>query len=235
MTARLVRRLAIGAGGHAPPFVAENAGRIAAHFESLRAVRPALFNGDVLMFRDVAIGDGVLRARAVRVKYAVLTAILDWRAAEAGLVNIFGAAAILSADGALLLGRMGAHTYDAGTLKFVAGTPDLGDLTPDDAVDLDGSIAREAAEETGLDVRQADALRGYVVVRDGLVLAVARAFRFPQEATVLKAGVERYLASLEEPELCEVLTVRGADDPALAECPHYVRAAATALMPPRAD
>ena len=81
--------------------------------------------------------------------FASFLAWRDWGFPDKGVFNGFGMGALLSQDGAFALGEMGQHTANAGRIYFPAGTPDLDDVRGE-ALDIEGSVAREVEEETGL-------------------------------------------------------------------------------------
>jgi 8-oxo-dGTP pyrophosphatase MutT (NUDIX family) len=221
----------IGIDPAPPAFSAAETARIARHWRVVKRRHPEVFDGDILLVRDVAVAAGRLTATAVRTRYSVLMALIEGRLQGPALGNAFGGAAILSADGAVFLGRMAAHCYEPGVLKLVSGTPDLDDIDhAANRLDIAGSIAREVAEETGLDVAEAVAAPRLTVVRDGPLVVVVQPLRFALPAAALQRRIDQYLKSLERSELAEVVAVAGPDDPALAEVPGYVRAAVADVL-----
>lgn len=216
----------------APPAVPDAvAAEAARHFAALRAANPHLFDGNVLLFRDVSVAGGTFRATAVPASYALMLAILDGRARGLGLFNVFGAVAPFSADGALLLGEMGARTYEPGAVKLAAGTPEAGDVDrAAGTVDLDASMARELAEETGLEAAAARPAPDCLVVRDGPYCAVVRPMVFPEAGEALKARAAAFLAAEREPELAALALARGPDDPVLDRAPAIQRTIVRALF-----
>lgn len=188
------------------------------HFRARKDRNPHLYDGEILLFRDVSVGAGALSATAVTCRYSVMVTLLDERPEGLDLVNLFGAAAPLSRDGALLLGRMGPKTFEPGEVKFASGTPDLEDVDrPGGSVDLDGSIVRELAEETGLDAAEATPAPDCLVAREGPYLAVVRPLVFPQPGEALRERVRTFLVAERDPELSGVELVRRPDDAALAD------------------
>ena len=126
--------------------------------------------------------------------------------------NGFALGALQSADGAFLLGVMGAQTANAGMIYFPGGTPDPNDLTGD-SVDLAGSVLRELAEETGLTAADVREMPGWHVVDAGPPrLALIRLLRSAEDAATLRTRIRRHLASQAEPELADVRIVRGPAD-----------------------
>src|SRR5271169_4172201 len=120
---------------------------IDAFFADLQREKPDVWNGRVLLLHHQILKDGVLRGAYLEIDYASFAAWHHWGTPPAGVHDGFGAAAIVTADGAFLLGRMGAHTFNAGQIYFPCGTPDPDDIV-NGKVDLDYSVRRELKEET---------------------------------------------------------------------------------------
>lgn len=186
------------------PFARLEAARIAAHWQGLLARSPAFFNGRVFLLHDFALrDDDAGRHFSGRHFETDFRDFLGWRdfgfpAGDAK--NCFAMAAVRSADGAFMLGRMGAHTANAGKVYFPAGTPDRGDLV-DGALDFDGSARRELLEETGLDAADLEASDGWTIVIHGARIACIKEFHAPWSAHDLRARVEHNLARQDEREL----------------------------------
>jgi len=195
---------------------------IDAYFEALKRQKPALWNGRVLLLNDHRLDGRVLRGRYLETDYASFTAWRAWGRSPGGVYDCFGAAAIIAADGAVLLGVMGPHTVNAGWIYFPCGTPDLSDVI-DGKVDLDFSVRRELKEETGIDAAELTVEPGWTTVVDGPYRAQIKTLRSRENAEILRERMLAHLASEEEPELSDIRIVRGpADfDPAM---PRFVTA-----------
>lgn len=192
------------------PFADDNRAIIDAYFAALRRATPALWNGRVLMLVRHALSDGVFRGVYVETDYASFTAWRHWGGAGEER-DCFGAAVVVSADGAVLLGRMGERTVNAGQLYFFCGTPDLNDLV-DGRVDLDFSVARELREESGLDIAELAAEPGWTTVLEPARIAHIKVLRSAQDAHTLRARMLAHLAGERHPELSDIRIVRGLRD-----------------------
>jgi len=117
------------------PFAVAQRAEIDAHFVKLRADKPEMWNGRVLMMRRGEIADGVLTGAYLETDFASFIAWRDWGFPDTTMCNCFAMAALRAADGAFLLGQMGPHTATAGQIYFAAGTPDPADIAGD-TVDL---------------------------------------------------------------------------------------------------
>jgi 8-oxo-dGTP pyrophosphatase MutT (NUDIX family) len=212
-------------------FATDNAAAIAAHWRESSARNPALFNGRVLLARDLAVEDGVVRATYVEVDYAVL---LYWRSLGfpplGGAANCFGAGVVVTRDGAVLLAEMGSHTANAGRIFFPAGTPDRDDIRGD-RLDIEGSIRRELGEETGLADGVVRASQQRWLVTDGPLAACARRLDTDLDAQQLGERVRGFLAREAEPELAGIVLVRRMAEIDLARVPAYARALLELLLP----
>ena len=208
-------------------FAAERRAEIDAWFAAQRREKPALWNGRVLLLHEYAVADGVFRGRYLEADYASFAAWRHWGGPEAAVYDCFGAAAILAADGAFLLGVMGPHTANAGHIYFPCGTPDPNDIAGG-RVDLDLSIRRELKEETGLDISEFAAKPGWTTVFDLPLIAHIKVLHSREGAEALRARMLHHIARERQPELSDIRIVRSpADfDPAM-------RRFVTAFLAPR--
>jgi 8-oxo-dGTP pyrophosphatase MutT (NUDIX family) len=200
------------------PFAIDQSEAIDRHWEKLRGANPHLFNGRVFLNferRVETLGDWrVLNGTASAVDFKAFLAWRDFGFPDDGVCNCFAMAALLSADGAFMLGRMSDRTANAGKIYFPAGTPDLGDVK-DGALDLAGSVARELEEETGIRPDEVAFAPGWTVVFEGPRIACMKITRSPLTASEIEARFKDFLARQEEPELVSlhpVFSVRDLDE-----------------------
>jgi 8-oxo-dGTP pyrophosphatase MutT (NUDIX family) len=192
-------------------FAVEHREEIDAYFGELRREKPAIWNGRVLLMHCHGVSRNLFRGDYLETDYASFAAWRHWGSPPAGVHDCFGAAAVVSSDGAVLLGVMGAQTANAGHIYFPAGTPDPSDIV-NGKVDLDASMRRELQEETGLNSDDFSIDPGWTVVPDhGLVVQV-KVLRSRESAEALRARTLAHLARERQPELSDIRIVRGTDD-----------------------
>jgi 8-oxo-dGTP pyrophosphatase MutT (NUDIX family) len=184
---------------------------IDAYFAELQRQKPEIWNGRVLLLHTQVVRDGVFHGAYLEADFASFTAWRHWGWPHSGVRDCFGAAAISAADGAVVLGVMGAHTVNAGWIYFPCGTPDLSDLAGD-TVDLAASVARELKEETGCDISEFRADPGWTTVVDGARIVHVKLLRSAETAENLRARILTYLATEQQPELADIYIVRGRAD-----------------------
>lgn len=200
-----------------------NAGRIAANWARRVAAKPAMFNGRVLMLAGLDVDGDRLSARFFETDYTHLTAWLDIGDPREVAMNGFAMGALCGADGPFILGRMAGHTANAGQLYFPAGTPDLGDVTADGAVDLAGSLLREIAEETGIAAEECEVEPRWILVEEEGRVAFMRIVRLQEDAAEACRRIRRFIAADPQAELADVVTVSSAADIDPATMPPYLR------------
>ena len=178
-------------------------GKIDAHWRKLADANPKIWNGDVLICTRVALKDSVLAGDFLKTDYASFVAWRDWGWPDRTVCNMFGSAAVLSADRAVLYGRMAGHTLNAGKVYPPGGSLEMRDVTADSRVDVMGSITRELEEETGL--KAEDAKWGELLaIFDQHRLSVAQVFHFADSAEVLASRIRNYLRTAHEDELSDI-------------------------------
>lgn len=209
-------------------FAQERRDAIDGHWRTLQAARPGIWNGAVVLAREVRLDAGRLDGRCFLTDYASYIAWRDWGWPDRAVTDCFAAALIFSRDGALLYGRMADTTLNPGHVYPPSGALDPDDVGSDGRMSMEDSMRRELREETGL--RVDDATRGPVWgVRDGCRLCLAFELRFDRDAETLRCDVERHNASQIGPELDGVEILRGADA-LLHPMPAYARAVARRLL-----
>lgn len=207
----------------------DNAERIAQNWQRRRAAQPALFDGPVLLSCDCSITGDTCSLRLFEAPYSNFLAYRDGGSPDGHVANAFAAIVPWTADGAVLLGRMGGNTANAGQIYFPCGTPDRDDVCGE-TVDFSGSAGRELLEETGLHVPE-EAPEDWVCLRGEGQLAFLRPVRFSEDAAALIERMELHALREDEPELAGIVAVRGAAgiEPAM---PGFVRAyLASAFIP----
>lgn len=183
--------------------------------------RPWLFNGTVMLHRGLALDDGAITGISHRTPYAALLRLVrTWP--DEDIFHLFGSAVILSSDGAVMLIRMAARTANPGKVYAPAGSLDETDIVGG-TVDVDGSIRREAMEETGLDLSQADAESRLLCWRNRGLVAVFRRFRLAQTADQLVERIRTHVRTETDPEIEDAVVVRAPAD-AGPTTPPYMQA-----------
>lgn len=188
-------------------FAHDEAARIDAHWDALRAERPSLFNGLVLLSQGWRFEDGVLRTLHFETGFKNFIAWRDFGFPDPNVRNSFAMAALRGADGAWLVGEMAGHTSTAGQIYFPAGTPDPNDVCGG-AVDLGASALRELEEETGLTVEDVDVSAGWSVIEAGPRLGCMKVMQARVGADELAARINEWLDTQDQPELARMHVVR---------------------------
>jgi 8-oxo-dGTP pyrophosphatase MutT (NUDIX family) len=193
-------------------FSISHADIIKAHWEELLREKPRMFNGTVLMQHRWTLTDNIYTTGYSPVDYA---SFLSWQQlGKPGSArrNGFAMAALRAADGAFLLGVMGAHTANAGKIYFAGGTPDMSDVTPDGRVDLSSSMTRELYEETGLLPDEVKIENSWVLVTDSHRAAFLKPARTVYTADEARAVIRARITHMDDQELADIAIVRSAAD-----------------------
>jgi 8-oxo-dGTP pyrophosphatase MutT (NUDIX family) len=204
-------------------FDRQRGAEIDAHWAARRAEIPALFDGPVLLAHGVSRGNARENATESATESATLgvkffatrfSRFLAWRDfgfPDASVYNCFSMPALRSADGAFLLGEMGADHSAAGAIYFPAGTPDPSDLRGG-LVDLEANLLRELEEETGIAPQEVQLSPDWTIVFAGPRVACMRIAQSPLAAAELEARVTARIAAQKKPELAGVrMAARRAD------------------------
>src|SRR5258707_7569128 len=131
------------------PLGADRRTEIEDYFTHLRREKPQLWNGRVLLLRDFEISDATLQGTIFETDYASFIAWRDWGFPDRDVRACFAMGALLSRDGAFLLGVMNAHTAGAGGIYLPSGVLDPGDVVCG-RVDFDRNVRPENVEEDRL-------------------------------------------------------------------------------------
>lgn len=184
------------------------------------AGKPHMFNGRVLIQHRGQVEGRVFRCGYSETDYRSFLAWQRMGNPPPQMRNGFAMAALQSADGAFLLGEMGAHTANAGKIYFAAGTPDFDDVI-DDRVDLAGSVLREMSEETGLLAHEVRVGKEWTAVLGSSRVAFMRPVRVDLPAAEARALMLERMKTLPEQELSDIHIIRSAADIDEARMPPF--------------
>jgi hypothetical protein len=224
MTSPVIHRvttLELGVQPWSWPFADERRAEIDAYFAIRQREKP-IWNGRVLLGRNPVFAGDRFRASYFETDFASFLAWRDWGFPDHSVFNGFGMGALRCCDGAFVLGEMGQHTSNAGRIYFPSGTPDLDDIR-NGAVDMAGSVAREAEEETGLSTADYRAGAHWDCVVSGNAIAMIRILHVDSSGEELRTRIEANLARQRQPELVAIHLVRAASD-LTAAMPRFVTA-----------
>ncbi|MDP9836764.1 8-oxo-dGTP pyrophosphatase MutT (NUDIX family) [Neorhizobium huautlense] len=200
-------------GAH--PLFQENAVAIEENWQAEAHANPHLFNGQMVLQRQLAFDNGIIRGMAHAIPYSTL---LWWRKQPTpeGALHLFGFAVLVSSDNAIVAIRMSAHTANPGMVYCAAGSLDLNDIV-DGRLDLSGNMRREVREETGLDLDEADADPHFYASHADNRVVVFRFHRFSMTAAEMVARIEIHMPHDAEQEIDGAVVIRSAD----REAHHY--------------
>jgi 8-oxo-dGTP pyrophosphatase MutT (NUDIX family) len=199
--------LRVGAGPH--PLELANGEAIARHWSDEQAANPALYNGRLILQRQMRFDDGLVKAVGHEASFA---SFLWWRrqADLSGACHLFGYPVLVAGDGALIAVQMAPHTANPGQVYFAAGSLDPSDVVGD-RCDLDGNMRREVLEETGLDLGEAKADGVMYASYRPYKLTLLRLYRFEEPAEVLLARIAAFARTAAEQEISQAVAIRSAD------------------------
>ena len=212
---------------HDWPFMSARKDEIAAHWAGLKAEKPAMFNGQVLLQCRGEISGTAFHADYFQLDYASFIAWHRWgypQDAHEQIRNGFAMGALRSRDGAYLMGVMGQHTANAGRVYFAAGTPDPGDVRENGEVDLSGSVMRELEEETGLKASEVSVGDGWRIMLGRERVVFMRDVSIDLDADEAQRLIRDRLSRQAEPELCDVAIARSVADIDEARMPIFMQA-----------
>jgi len=209
-------------------FADQNRHKIDDHWRDLKQANPAIWNGCVLVAYDVNLSGETFTASFLKSDYASFIAWRDWDWPDKNVFNCFGSAVIKSNDGAIVYGCMARHTLNAGLCYPPGGSLDMSDLRDDGSIDMNGSISRELAEETGLDADDAEP-SGLWAVFDEHRISITRLLTFDSTAEQLAQTIRTHIANEVDPELSDVVILRSLDD-LTHPAPGYARHLARQLL-----
>jgi 8-oxo-dGTP pyrophosphatase MutT (NUDIX family) len=207
-------------------FAQSRAEDIAAHWTARKATLPQLFDGRVLMlgrhhFTQRDDGATILSGAYFATDYKAFLAWRDFGYPDRAVCNCFSMAALVSSDGAFLLGEMAAHTANAGSVYFAAGTPDPSDIIGE-RVDLAASARRELREETGISADEVLTAPDWTIVHAPPRIACMKVMRMNDAAENIKARVDAFLAQDPDSELRRMHIVRRTRDLEALRSPGFI-------------
>ncbi|MEZ5924013.1 MAG: NUDIX hydrolase [Hyphomicrobiaceae bacterium] len=183
------------------------------HWLLAKAQNPAYFNGAVHMLTSGRDSPGRFLGELLATDFK---SFLHWRALghPDRSVRAVGVGAILwSADGAILLGTAAPGTVNAGRTYLFSGVLDDRDIDGSGEVDVLAGAVREVVEETGLlPTELARTSPWHWSIEDGVWINFVVELTSYMPATDLAERILAHARSQADPELSDVVIIRGTGD-----------------------
>jgi 8-oxo-dGTP pyrophosphatase MutT (NUDIX family) len=209
--------IALEPGRH--PIETEHAVQIDAGWQRRIAAKPRMYDGETVLGVRTDLADGRLSTVCRAVRYAGLLHFLGLPenvAAATPWRHVYAWPALVSSDGLAVMGRMAGHTANAGRIYFPSGSLEAVDFR-DGVADLEGNMARELREETGLSLSEATLSDDWLMWQGARTMALIRVCRFGESAAHLIGRMEAFRAQTGEDELDAALAFApGVVDEAMA-------------------
>jgi 8-oxo-dGTP pyrophosphatase MutT (NUDIX family) len=182
---------------------------IAENWARETAANSHLFDGRMIFQNRLVLTDQGLAGEGYVIPFS---AFMFWRRQpeRQGGIHLFAYPVIETNDGALVAIRMGAHTANPGQVYFAAGSLEPEDLA-DGRCDIEHNMRREVLEETGLDLRDAQAGEGYFATHNRRTVTLLRMFRFDLTADEIVARIHAHMLVAEDKEIAGAVVIRSAD------------------------
>jgi len=200
------------------PFELANGAEIDANWEIEKTANPALFDGQMALLSRLAYRGRRLDGACHAVRYATF---LYWRKVRPrpNSGHAFAHAMPVTSDGALIAARMGPRTANPGRVYFAAGSFEPDDFL-DGRVDVDFNMAREVAEEIGLELATFDRDPYYHAWSSDAGTVIFRRYRVPMPAGAADRAIRAFVAGETDPEIEEPVIIRSAADLPDGMSPH---------------
>lgn len=205
-------------------FAVDHRDAILAHWHRRRRDNPGFFNGTIYALCDFELKDGVFDGRLLAVDFMSFLYWKDSGYRDGAIRDCFGSALIRSADGHVLLGRQRAGNLNAGLSYLPGGFIDLRDADDSGVVGIAASVAREAAEETGLGADVLTRRPGYILTFAGPMVSIAVEFVSSLTSDDLLARVRDHISSDPGSELEDAVLVARLQDLEGLSVPLYAKA-----------
>lgn len=190
------------------PFEIEHAETIAENWLRETAANPRLFNGRMVLPRDVRLDGGRLTGTSHVIDFSTF---LHWRrqAGPGSGFHLFAYAVLVAADNALVAVRMAPHTANPGKVYFAAGSFEPGDFI-DGRMDFRANTFREVLEETGIDLAGTRQDDRYGLLRAGRSVLLFRRHFLDRDAGEIAKAISDHVASDPDPEISGPVIIRDA-------------------------
>lgn len=203
------------------PWAVAKADAIALSWQLQQIRNPSYFNGGIQILTRYRIEDGAFKGTFAATDFA---SFLHWRGErypDDSVRDCFGCAILRSAEGHLLLGRQATGNLNADRAYCPGGFIDPVDVL-DGVIDIDGSVTREIAEETGLDVSALKRTPGYLIIAADASIAIGIEYLSELFSEQLRAQITRHIERQATPELAGAVIVRETPDVRTLKTTGYV-------------